>query len=80
MCTEIRLPAVVVVELHVLLIHSMLKICILCSGSARSSEQCLPPDIQHGAEPAESRGDQSRVHVGEVFLPVPELLCHPATH
>lgn len=44
-----------------------------CAGLSRPFEQCLPPDLQHGAQPAACGGDQPRVHAGEVFLPVPTL-------
>lgn len=44
-----------------------------CAGFSRPPEQRLPPDLQHGAQPAASGGDQPRVHAGEVFLPVPTL-------
>ncbi len=42
-------------------------------GFGGSSEQCVPPDLQHGAQSTACGGDQPRVHAGEILLPVPAL-------
>ena len=53
---------------------------VLCVGPAGPTEQRLPPDVQHGAEPAARRRDKPRVHAGAILPPVPELLRHPQPH
>lgn len=46
----------------------------LSAGKSRSIEQCVQIDVQHGSESAARGRHQSRVHAGEILLPISAFL------